>query len=63
MIRCEECEGNNCLDYTIQPGFSARTAVYFPPTYDRNGNNLNPDRNKTTTNYTCSNGHQWVSTN
>ena len=34
-------------------GFSSKTSVYFPPIYDENGNNINPDRNQTSTRYQC----------
>jgi ssDNA-binding Zn-finger/Zn-ribbon topoisomerase 1 len=29
------------------------TLVYYPPIYDENGININPDANKTTRNYRC----------
>lgn len=34
-------------------GMSMSTAMYFPPTYDENGVNINPDRNTITTEYVC----------
>lgn len=34
-------------------GISMVTALYYPPIYDENGNNTNPDRNNSTTNYKC----------
>ena len=36
-----------------QVGPSMTTMVYYPPVYDGNGNNLNPDRNTTTTPMRC----------
>ena len=33
---------------------SHQTNMYFPPVYDKFGNNLNPDKNKTTKNFSCS---------
>jgi hypothetical protein len=32
-----------------------KTAMYYPPIYDENGVNTNPDGNITTTYYTCLN--------
>lgn len=41
-------------------GGGMRTAVYYKPHYDENGKNINPDRNRTTTKYTCLNcGHNY----
>ena len=36
-----------------QPQGSTITAAYYPPVYDENGVNTNPDRNTITTAYTC----------
>lgn len=33
--------------------YTTVTAMYFPPRYDENGININPDRNSMTTQYTC----------
>ncbi len=42
-------------------GMSTTTAMYFEPQYDKNGNNLNPDGNITTTKISCSTcNRQWV---
>ena len=39
------------------------TDAYYPPQYDKNGNNLNPDGNITTTKISCSTcNRQWVAT-
>lgn len=34
-------------------GMSTITAMYYPPVYDENGINTNPDRNITTTYWKC----------
>lgn len=52
------CEGECRFQY----GPSMTTAMYFPPTYDKHGNNLNPDGNITSAEvvcYTC--GKKWFS--
>ena len=36
-----------------QAGMSCTTMMDFTPVYDENGININPDRNKTTTDYEC----------
>ncbi len=38
-----------------QIGSTSGTLMYFPPTYDEKGRNINPDRNTNTTDYTCLN--------
>jgi hypothetical protein len=45
----------NCKKPTKRNGssFGFRTLMYFPPVYDENGNNTNPDRNIETTKYHC----------
>ena len=43
-----------------QAGPSSTTAMYFAPVYDKEGNNLNPDGNITTTTYQCTEcGKSW----
>ena len=49
MIRCPYCGESY---YTM--GYSMTTAMYYPPIY-KNGVNVNPDGNYTTTNYHCMN--------
>ena len=45
----------NCeKDCRFQHGMSMTTAMYFPPVYDKQGNNLNPDGNTTSCDVTCS---------
>ncbi len=39
-------------------GMSSTTCMYFPPRYDENGINVNPDRNITTTNWKCNKCNQ-----
>ena len=34
-------------------GMSMSTSMYYPPTYDEKGVNINPDRNTITTEYVC----------
>lgn len=37
----------------IREGMTIVTAMYFPPIYDENGINTNPDKNQRVTSYTC----------
>lgn len=48
-IKCPKCG-----ESYYQELYSARTCVYYPPIY-KDGVNINPDRNKTTTNCRCIN--------
>jgi len=34
-------------------GMSSQTLAYYPPQYDENGVNINPDRNTITSTYEC----------
>lgn len=44
-----------CKEPTVRShGGASVTAMYFPPTYDENGVNTNPDRNIRTESYQCS---------
>lgn len=43
-----------CGDSCYREDYSTTTAMYYPPIY-KDGININPDRNKTTTNCTCMN--------
>ena len=48
------------LECRFRVGMGATTCVYYPPVYDKHGNNINPDRNTTTGSmscYTC--GKKW----
>ncbi|HWY09831.1 MAG TPA: hypothetical protein VN026_00830 [Bacteroidia bacterium] len=44
-----------CKKPTIrtQSGMNTVTAMYYPPRYDENGNNINPDRNTRTSGWHC----------
>lgn len=49
-------------DCRFQTGFTVTTAAYYPAIYDKNGVNVNPDGNMTTSEVTCSVcGKSWVS--
>lgn len=52
----------NCeLDCRFQIGMSSTTLAYFAPIYDKHGNNVNPDRNTTTTQIHCNVcGKSWI---
>lgn len=43
------CDG----DCRFQTGLSSSTLVYYPPIYDKDGINTNPDRNIVTTKIDC----------
>ena len=49
MIKCPHCG-----ESYYQENYSTTTAVYYPPIW-KNGVNINPDRNTTTTHCTCMN--------
>lgn len=43
-----------CKKPTVRTGgMSTVTAMYFQPRYDEKGNNINPDRNISTSNWNC----------
>lgn len=44
----------HCGDSYYRENYSTTTAMYYPPIY-KDGVNINPDRNKTTTHCTCMN--------
>lgn len=49
-----------CNDDTLIRGTSLATLVYYPPIY-KDGENINPDMNVSTTNFTCvNNGHEFI---
>jgi len=48
------------LKSKVYPGISLTTLMYFPPFYDEEGKFHDHDNNRITTNYACSNGHQWT---
>jgi hypothetical protein len=41
-------------DCRFQQGPASTTLVYYPPIYDKHGNNLNPDRNTISYEMRCS---------
>lgn len=44
----------NCdKECRFSEGISSTTAMYFPPVYDKHGNNLNPDGNITSSMISC----------
>ena len=44
----------NCNKPTVRTqGGSSSTCMYFPPRYDENGINVNPDRNRVTSEWHC----------
>lgn len=45
------CQNDNCR---FHPGMSMTTCAYYPPVYDKHGNNINPDRNLTSGSIKCS---------
>lgn len=53
----------NCGDSYYKVGESISTCVYYQPVY-KNGVNINPDHNRSTTQYECcSCGHIWSQSN
>ena len=42
------------LDCRFSYGMSVTTCAYYPPIYDKHGNNINPDRNVTYGSLDCS---------
>lgn len=52
------CENDCRFHY----GMSMTTAMYFPPVYDKHGNNLNPDGNYTSSTVKCATcSKEWTS--
>ena len=45
----------------VQGGVGMSTCVDYPPIYDEEGNNTNPDMNTTTYNYKCLECKTWFS--
>ena len=54
-VKCPKCE-----ESYYQELYSSRTCVYYPPIY-KDGVNINPDRNTTTTNCRCINCGEYFS--
>lgn len=57
-IVCPTCRERG-LRSKVYVGMSSRTLMAVLEWYDEDGNHHFSDSNKTTTNYSCSNGHQW----
>ena len=54
----KHCEREDCR---IRKSSGGTTLMYYPPVYDKHGNNLNPDMNVTTYYASCSTcGKQWT---
>jgi hypothetical protein len=45
------CHNEDCR---FHYGMSMTTCAYYPPVYDKHGNNINPDRNVTSGTVNCS---------
>ncbi len=56
---CEQCQQDGKTS-TIQVGISGSTLVWCPPFYDEQGIYHIHDSNTITTQYKCSNGHNWA---
>ena len=56
---CLECRKLG-ITSRVYPGIGSQTLVYYPPFYDEQGRYHDHDRNTTITDYTCSNGHAWM---
>lgn len=51
---------HDCENPTYSQGLSMMTCAYYPPVFDENGVNTNPDRNVTTNTYACTKcGKSW----
>jgi hypothetical protein len=60
-MQCKECQESGRTS-RVYPGLSTRTMMGWQPYYDEAGVLHNEDPNKTTTHYSCSNGHKWTET-
>ena len=58
-MKCPQCVELG-LKSTISVGVSMTTCMYFSPFYDEEGRYHNHDKNTTTTQMKCSNGHEWA---
>lgn len=55
---CATCKADGKKS-RVYIGWSRSTLMHFTPYYDENGAYHYHDRNTTTTDYSCSEGHQW----
>jgi rubrerythrin len=60
-MKCPECVASGKKS-RITPGMASITAMHCAPYYDEEGVYHLHDFNTTTTNYGCTNGHQWRET-
>jgi len=58
-MKCPECEKLG-LRSKVFVGQATRTLMGYTSYYDEDGKFHNNNPNKTTTSYTCSNGHAWM---
>ena len=58
-MKCPECvkEGKKS---NVYPGMGTTTLAYCPPYYDNDGTYHHHDTNRTTMDYSCSKGHNWI---
>jgi len=56
---CPVCQEKG-MKSRVYMGTSSTTLVYNPIWYDEDGNMQYQDTNTTTTNYSCSKGHEWI---
>jgi len=55
----KDCSAEDCR--IIDNGYGTTTCMYYPPVYDKHGNNLNPDMNSTSYPKKCITcGKEWV---
>lgn len=60
---CPTCKENGMRSRVYSQGTRSTLIGYTQSYYDENGNYVeNPDPNRHTTTYLCSNGHQWTVT-
>lgn len=58
-MKCPQCikEGKRS---TVTWGTTFTNAIYYPITYDEDGNIVNTSHATSKTSYYCSNGHEWI---
>jgi len=57
-MKCPVCEKEELKSF-VYPGMSTSTLMYCSPYYDEDGKYHSHDANTHTTQYSCSNGHNW----
>lgn len=58
-MKCPTCKDLG-VKSRVYPGMSYATCMGWQPYYDEDGQYHSHDPNTTTTDYTCSNGHEWT---